>query len=144
MRPPDENGATTRDRSWSGARQKGPTAPALRPWPEDRQEFERELLRKLGLLRREIDGLRRRLRHTERSTRADYADVLDALEFKADRLRRQVERFAAATGNNWEVTRTEAVETWRRLKRHLIRVALALHQHRSGSDTDKTAKRPSR
>jgi hypothetical protein len=117
---------------------------SARPWPGDRLEFQRELSRKLGLLRREIAGLRRKVRVEDRTRRAEYADVLDTLELKANRLERALARAAIERGADWERNRLEAVETWRKLKRALVRVALALHQHDGKVGPGNGSRKPNR
>ena len=117
---------------------------ASRPLPKNERDFRRELARRLGLLRREIDSLRSRATTVKRKSRTEYLELLEALERRATGLERRVDRFVDGCGESWEGFQTTTEETWRDLKQTLQRVALSFRQRHPGSEADTEEERPRR
>ncbi len=115
-----------------------------RPLPKNELDFRRELDRRLGLLRREIDSLKVRAKTVTRKSRTEYLELLQALERKTTGLERRVDRFVDGCGESWESFRPKSEETWRDLKQTLQRVALSFRQRHPESEADSGEERPRR
>jgi hypothetical protein len=112
--------------------------------PKNERDFRRELDRRLGLLRREIDSLKARAKSVTQRSRAEYLELLDSLESRTNSLARRVDRFVEGYNDGWENFRTGAEETWRDLKQTLQRVALSFQQRHPESNADSDEERPRR
>ena len=136
-----------------GGQSEGPETPltfsaspatASRPLPKNERDFRRELDRRLGLLRREIDSLEARAKAVTRKTRAEYLELLAALERRATHLKRRVDGFVDGRGESWESFRARAEETWRELKQAVERVALSFRQRYPEAEANPDEVRPRR
>jgi hypothetical protein len=112
--------------------------------PKNERDLRRELDRRLGLLRREIDSLKARANTVTRQSRTEYLELLGALDRKATGLERRVDRFVGGCGESWEGFQAKTEEMWRDLKQTLQRVALSFRQRHSGSEADSEEERPRR
>ena len=53
---------------------------------------------------------------------------MEALEKKADRLERRIEKFFESANESWEFFRVRTEVEWRELKRSAMRIGLSLRQ----------------
>ena len=132
------------ERSESPSPLSSSTGRASRPLPKSERDFRRELDRRLGLLRREIDSLKARAETVTHKSRMEYLDLLGALERKAAGLERSVDRFVDGCGENWESFRAKTEERWRGLKQALQGVALSLRRRHPESEADPEEERARR